>query len=121
LVVLSVFFIFSACGGSGGGGLSGKWETTTSGILILYEFSGKSYTFKAIFPSGIPEDMLDRFEGKPISGNEVTIEKGTYSISVDKIEFVLDEKFISDEKIKVLPFSRTENTFEMEGMRFTKK
>ena len=125
-LVVAVLTITAALTSCGSGGLSGKWETSMEGITILLEFSGKSYAMKTIFPSGIPEEVLNRVKemNYPISGNEVTFEKGTYSISDDKIEFVLDDKFISSnygEKVKVMSFSRTENTITMDGERFTKK
>ena len=117
--------MLSSCGGGSGNkaaaqstGLSGIWESSNWRCCDKYEgeyggwvgpsiieFSGKSFT--RTYSSGYPPD--DRYVP------ERTI-KGKYSISGDKIEFVLDNG-----SIRIYTFSHIDNTITIDSKKFTKK
>jgi len=84
LVIVAV-----GCGG-GGNNLNGRWGR--DGLDdIVFEFSGNRFTLQAGHQSS----------------------RGTFSISDDQIELVLENG-----SIELHPFSRTDNTFTLRGMRF---
>ena len=98
LVVLMV-----GCGGGSGNRLSGRWERTVAfgQQIAAFEFSGNRFTFTRHW--------------SPLSGSTDLIleERGTFSISGNQIELVLESGNIS-----VHSFSRTDNTIEIGGDRF---
>jgi hypothetical protein len=101
-VILSVSVLLNACGGDSK--LSGTWVGSSDCRFPfsddMYEFSGRSY----------------KFSGKTEDGTKVN-DKGTYSITGDKIEFISDRTGVSVATLQ----SRTKNTFVMFGCRYVKK
>jgi uncharacterized lipoprotein YehR (DUF1307 family) len=118
-LIMAVLFVISitACGDSG---LSGTFERENE----TYKFSGKNYTRTYIITE-IDEEAteqkqkeLEQREEEPIYFTPVykeveVVEKGTYSITDDKIEFKTE-----DGDIVVWSFSRTENTITIDGNQY---
>lgn len=92
VVVISVIVLIVVLSG-GGSGLSGTWEHRDGSFIT---FSGKSFTI------GNPN-----YDGLSV--------KGTYSITDDKIELIVDGE------IGVESFSRTENTITIGRETFTRR
>ena len=107
--LLFMFVLIVSCSNNNGNRLSGTYEVNhnfaeSEKVTETYNFSGKNYirTYTNIQKDPYP---LIHWE-----------QKGTYSITNDKIEFILP-----DGKIRVCLFSYTENTVIIDGKQFNKK
>jgi len=141
IFVFLVIGTFIACGGGGlsgtweeeGGSTDGRGQTLGAGIAAkcrtTLKLSGKSFTYTDCFdslnqyPSYMSEyilytekefaekEFLDKKAGSDLSYFLITA-KGTYSITGNKIEFVL-----SNGKVKVSDVEYTENTLKLNDVR----
>jgi len=108
-------FVFAFGCSANNNSLSGTWETNSNYLSIVLgrdqlsiqsiTFSGKKFTIKGIL-------LIER----NASAFTETVQKGTYSISENKIEMVF-----SNGDTEVFPFSRTENTLTIYGRRYDRK
>jgi len=113
ILVILVFVLVFGCSATNNG-LSGTWEYVDSPVGMNYNngkdslyiwkiaFSGKKFTITGLI-----------LIGRSAENRVETEEKGTYSISDNKIELVF-----SNGQIEVFSFSRTENTLSINGRRY---
>ena len=110
LLVIAFMFIVSGCSGNN---LNGRWEAertrfhvgTASSFVVVptFEFQGNNfYNFAYIHDDGSTLTNWGEF-------------RGTFSISGDQIELVHNSG-----RVEVRSFSRTENTINIGGTRFTR-
>jgi len=151
LLFTAMFFLAGCTSPGGIGGTWTREVTTMDGVdvSVVFVARGKQFTLTQYgdeFLLGGYKQQLgsrdvdlnelvseedynkkDIISDKDIGRNEISgynqrkityrvVSTGTFSISDDKIEFTL-----SDGSIKVLPFSRTENTIEIKGKRFIRQ
>ena len=130
---LLILFVVSLTS-CGGGAISGTWDLEyqrNSEYPTFVKFSGRSFTMTQFCPGS--NDCIftkDEWEKAKITdilyGHNMSdgspsyfryvISNGKYSITNDKIEFIL-----SDGTIRIFDFSRTENTITIDGRQFNKK
>jgi len=143
MIVLFFTVCFSIIGCASSDGLGGAWESNdTVSNKNVFEFRGKSFTltqYGSVYELFALRRNESRYEwGELCTNNEYDnkeflgersgtggewramdyriISKGTFSVSDDKIEFTL-----SDGSVKVLRFSRTENTIDINNKRFVRR
>lgn len=128
LFVFTISVVFIACDG----GLSGRFEGERG--WIVYEFSGKSFSKKFILRSADESEVKWLLELGYSIGDNVVLEKGKYSIIDNKLELTTLKRIASEseiykeKKIVLVPcnemnvvfFSRTDNTFTIDGERYIK-
>ena len=129
IFVVILVLIFSGCENRGTGGdnrgdtLSGTWSAPDSfgigrgarGTETIFEFSGNQFTMILyVATSPLNRTIFNppwEYQG---GGRYRNAASGTFSITVAEIEPLVDGAPV------VLSFSRTENTIEIGGIRFTR-